>query len=452
VKMPLVAIVGAPNLGKSTLFNRLVGWRKAIVTDEPGVTRDRNYGEVRDEQYPFRLVDTGGLTPRTAAPFAGEIMEQAEAAIDEAACVVFLVDARAGATAVDHEVAAWLRRKGKPIILVANKADTPTKDDLAHDLYDLHLGEAIPVSAAHGRGMDLLLEAVAERIADEFAGAVDSLTAEENGDEGEEPEHAIRLAIVGRPHVGKSSVLNRLLGEDRVMVSDVAGTTRDSIDTELTHGDRTYRVIDTAGIRRKGRVRLSAEASSVVLARKSMERADVAILVLDGSEPFTAQDAHIAGYARDAMTPTAVLVNKWDLLDEREQAAKDWTEEIRYKLKFAKEVPVLFGSALTGQRIIKLLDLATSLYAQAGIRIPTAELNRWIQEVAKMERAAPARGRSIRLFYGTQTGSHPPSIVLFCNDPRHVHFSLERFLRNNLRERFGFGAAPIRLRFKGRRE
>ncbi len=451
MNMPLVAIVGAPNIGKSTLFNRLVGWRKAIVTDEPGVTRDRNYGEVRDEQYPFRLVDTGGLTPRTAAPFAAEITAQAEAAIAEAACVLFLVDARAGATAVDREVAAWLRRKGRPIILVANKADTPGKDDLAHDLYDLGLGEAIPVSAAHGRGMDLLLEAVAERIASEFAAAIGSITGE-GEEEDTEPEVPIRVSIVGRPNVGKSSVLNRLLGEDRVMVSAVAGTTRDSIDTELTHGDRTYRFIDTAGIRRKGKVRLSAEASSVLLARRSMERADVAILVVDASEPFTAQDAHIAGYARDALKPTAVLVNKWDLLDEREQAAKNWTEEIRYKLKFAKEVPILFGSALTGQRIVKLFDLAATLYAQAGIRIPTTELNRWIQEVAKMERAAPARGRSIRLFYGTQTGSHPPSIVLFCNDARHVHFSLERFLRNNLRERFGFGAAPIRLRFRSRRE
>jgi len=397
-------------------------------------------------------VDTGGLTPSTAAPFAGEIMEQAEAAIDEAACVVFVVDARAGASAVDHEVAAWLRRKGKPIILVANKADTPTKDDLVHDLYGLHLGEAIPISAAHGRGMDLLLEALAERIASEFSDAVDYRAAEEQPAEGVEQVPPIRIAIVGHPNVGKSSILNCLLGEDRVMVSDVAGTTRDSIDTELIHDGRTYRVIDTAGIRRKGKVRLSAEASSVVLARKSMERADVAILVLDGSEPFTAQDAHIAGYARDALKPMAVMVNKWDLLDEREQAAKDWTEEIRYKLKFTKEVPILFGSALTGQRVIKLLDLATTLYDQAGIRISTPELNRWVQDVAKMERAAPARGRSIRLFYGTQTGVHPPSIVLFCNDPRHVHFSLERFLRNNLRERFGFGAAPVRLRFKGRRE
>lgn len=449
MNMPLVAIVGAPNIGKSTLFNRLVGWRKAIVTDEPGVTRDRNYGVVRDEDYPFRLVDTGGLTPSTAMPFAGEIMIQAEAAIEEAACVVFLVDARAGATAVDHEVAAWLRRKGRPIILVANKADTPSKDDLAHDLYDLGLGEAIPVSAAHGRGMDLLLEAVAERIA---PGTVDAGSTVDDQHDRPEEETPIRVAIIGRPNVGKSSVLNQLLGEDRVMVSDVAGTTRDSIDTELTRDGRSYRLIDTAGIRRKGRVRLSAEASSVVLARRSLQRADVAILVLDGSEPFTAQDAHIAGYARDALKPTAVLVNKWDLLGEREQAAKDWTEEIRYKLKFAKEVPILFGSALTGQRIVKLLDLATTLYAQAGIRIPTSELNRWVQDVAKMERAAPARGRSIRLFYGTQTGSHPPSIVLFCNDARHVHFSLERFLLNNLRERFGFGAAPIRLRFRSRRE
>jgi GTP-binding protein len=285
MQMPLVAIIGAPNIGKSTLFNRLVGWRKAIVTNEPGVTRDRNYGVVRDEQYPFRLVDTGGLTPSTAAPFSGEIMEQAEAAIDEAACVVFMVDARTGATAVDHEVAAWLRRKETPIVLVANKTDTPSKDDLVHDLYDLGLGEAIPVSAAHGRGIDLLLEAVEERIGP-GTGSPARDVEEIDEDDLSAVEPPIRVAIVGRPNVGKSSVLNRLLGEDRVMVSDVPGTTRDSIDTELIREGRTYRVIDTAGMRRKGRIKLSAEASSVVLARKSMERADVAILVLDGSEPL----------------------------------------------------------------------------------------------------------------------------------------------------------------------
>ena len=444
--MPLVAIVGAPNIGKSTLFNRLVGWRKAIVTDEPGVTRDRNYGEVRDERFPFRLIDTGGLTPSHAAPFAAEIMEQASVAIQEAACVIFLVDAVSGATAVDREVATWLRKQGPPILLAANKADTPGKDDLVHDLYDLGLGEAIPVSAAHGRGMESLLEAVTEILGDRIE------TGEEPASTGEsvsDPE--IRIAIIGRPNVGKSSVLNRLLGEDRVMVSDRAGTTRDAIDTVLTHEGRRYRLIDTAGIRRSGRVKLSAEASSVLLARRSMERADVAILVLDGSEPFTAQDAHIAGYARDAFRPTLVLVNKWDLVEEREQAAKDWSEEIRFKLKFAKEVPILYGSALTGQRILKILEIARRLYTCAGIQVSTRELNRWLQKVATLERAAPARGRSIRLFYATQTGTHPPSFLLFCNHPKHVHFSLERFLKNSLRETYGFGPAPIRLRFKGRR-
>ena len=448
MSLPLVAIVGAPNIGKSTLFNRLVGWRKAIVTNEPGVTRDRNYGEVRDERFPFRLVDTGGLTPRTSAPFAGEIMAQADAAIGEASCIVFLVDATAGATAVDHEVAAWLRRKGTPILLAANKADTPGKDDLVHDLYDLGLGSAIPVSAAHGRGMDDLLEAVAEILGPQELQEEPSVEAEPM----EQADPEIRIAIIGRPNVGKSSVLNRLLGVERVMVSDVAGTTRDSIDTRLTHGGHKYCLIDTAGIRKKGKVKLSAEASSVLLARRSMERADVAILVLDGAEPFTAQDAHIAGYSRDAMRPTLVLVNKWDLVDEREQAAKDWAEEIRYKLKFSKEVPILFASALSGQRIVNILEIARQLYAYAGIRVSTRDLNRWLQKVARMESAAPARGRSIRLFYATQTGVHPPSFLLFCNDAKHVHFSLERFLKNNLRETFGFGPAPIRIRFKGRRE
>jgi GTP-binding protein len=444
VALPLVAIVGAPNIGKSTLFNRLVGWRKAIVTDEPGVTRDRNYGEVTRGPVPFRVVDTGGLTPSTSAPFAREIEDQASEALNEAACVLFMVDARAGATAVDREVAAFLRRRSVPVLVVANKVDSPAQDDLIHELFELGLGQPYPVSAAHGRGVEELLEAVAERLEDGSSAA-----PPDPADETVPPP--LRVAIVGRPNVGKSSILNHLLGEDRVLVSEIPGTTRDAIDTLLERDGMRFLLVDTAGMRRKGKVRLSAEASSVVLARRSMERADVVVLVLDGSRELAAQDAHIAGYAVDAHRPMVVAVNKWDLVDERERAAKDWSERIRHRLRFAKEVPIVLISAKTGQRVERLLDLAGKVHAAGGIRVPTPELNRWLQDVSRSERAAPARGRSIRLYYATQTGVHPPRFVLFCNEPRHVHFSLRRFLLNSLRQRFGFGPAPIKLEFRARR-
>lgn len=440
--LPLVAIVGAPNIGKSTLFNRLVGWRKAIVTDEPGVTRDRNYGEVRRGDVPFRVVDTGGLTPRTAAPFAQEIEQQASEALREAVCVLFMVDGRAGATAVDREVAGFLRRRNVPVILVANKIDSEAQDSLVHDLYELGLGDPVPVSAAHGRGVEELLDTIAGFLPEKSQ-------AEPVGEDEGGP---LRVAIVGRPNAGKSSILNSLLGEERVMVSEIPGTTRDAIDTLVEREGRLFLLVDTAGIRRKGKVRLSAEASSVLLARRSMERADVVILVLDGSRELAAQDAHIAGYGVDAYRPMVVAVNKWDLVEEREQAARDWEERVRHRLRFAKEVPVLLVSAKTGQRVSRLLDVAVRLHAAAGIRVPTPELNRWLQDVARAERARPARGRSIRLFYATQKGTHPPHFVLFCNDPAHVHFSLRRFLANSLRERFGFGPAPIRLEFRARRK
>ena len=436
---PLVAIVGAPNIGKSTLFNRLVGWRKAIVTDEPGVTRDRNYGEVADAPTPFRLVDTGGLTPSDAAPFARDIERHADVALDEAACVLFVIDARAGTTAVDREVADYLRRKGVPVVLVANKVDTPAREDLIWELHELGLGDPVPVSAEHGLGIGDLLDAIAV------------VLGEPDGDEPErEPDNEIRVALVGRPNVGKSSILNRLLGEDRVLVSDIPGTTRDAIDTRLEIDGRQYLLVDTAGLRRRGKTRMSAEASSVVLAKRSIERCRVAVLVLDATQPFAAQDAHVAGFVQDAGRPVVVAVNKWDLVEGREQQAKEWLETVHDRLRFVHESPMVLVSAKTGQRIGRILDHVDACYAAAGIRVSTPELNRWLQGIARAERSAPARGRSIRLFYATQTGVHPPTFTLFCNDPQFVHFSFERHLINGLREQFGFGAAPIRLKFRTR--
>jgi GTP-binding protein len=445
VSYPLVAIVGAPNVGKSTLFNRLVGRRHAIVTDEPGVTRDRLYREVLDGSRPFRLVDTGGLTPRTAAPFAREIEDQASRALDEAALVLFVVDGRAGASALDREIADMLRRRGVAPILLANKIDAPTLEPLVHDLHDLGFGQALPVSAEHGLGIEALLDAIAGQL--DASGAALEVEDDEAGAAGE-----IRVAIVGRPNVGKSSILNRLVGEDRMLVSDVAGTTRDSVDTRLEVDGRRFLLVDTAGLRRRGKARLAAEVFSVDRARKSIQRADVAVLVLDADAGFAAQDAHIAGFVKDAFRPLVVAVNKWDLLEDREVAAKDWEEEVRYHLRFAKEAPMVLVSAKTGQRVIKLLDHVVRVHEAAGRRVATPELNDWLQRVARTERGAPAAGRSIRLFYATQTGIRPPRFVLFCSNPQRVHFSMRRYLENSLRTEFGFGPAPIKIEFRSRRE
>ncbi|ANM28859.1 hypothetical protein ABI59_03415 [Acidobacteria bacterium Mor1] len=461
---PIVAIVGAPNVGKSTLFNRLIGRRQAIVTPQAGVTRDRQYGHVEAPWGSFRLIDTGGLTPGEDAPFQKEIEQQAELALSEADLMLFLVDARAGGTAFDQELAARLRKHPLPLILVANKVDSERQEPLVDALYELGLGGAIPISAEHGVGIDELLDAVGEHLADRIeeaaaeepaapeieapAETVDEEPAREPGP----PAEGIRVAIVGRPNVGKSSILNRLLGEERVMVSDIAGTTRDSIDTVLELDGRRYILIDTAGMRRRGRPKEAVEVFSVNRARKAIERADVTVLVLDGSEEFAAQDAHIAGYVVDAHKPMVVAINKWDLLEDREQKAKDWEEKIRWRLRFVKEAPLMLISAKTGQRVDKLMDHVDRLYACAGIRVPTPELNRWLQRISRAEQGAPAKGRSVRLLYAAQTGVHPPTFTLFCNDPRKIHFSLERHLQNSLRENFGFGNAPIRLFFRARRD
>lgn len=438
---PLVAIVGAPNVGKSTLFNRLVGRRKSLVTDEPGVTRDRLYGEARAVPKPFRLVDTGGLR-WDDVPFGKEILLQADAALDEARVVLFVVDARSGATALDADVAAFLRRRGVSTLLVANKIDDERHEGTIHDLHRLGLGEPIPVSAEHGRGMDALIEEIASRL-----DAAPAVTAEEDD------ASAIKIAIVGRPNVGKSSLLNRLVGEERMLVSDIPGTTRDAVDTRLVLPDgRRYRLVDTAGMRRRGRVHETAESLSVMQARHAIERADVVVLVLDGSEPLTAQDTHIAGYALDALRPVVIAVNKWDVVEGRERRAKEWAEDVRVRLKFLKDVPVVFVSAKTGQRVVQILTRVDAVYADASRTVTTPEINRWLQEEAERERRSPAKGGSIRLFYATQTGVRPPRFVLFCNDARRIHFSIRRRLENSLRARFGFGAAPLRLTFRSRRE
>ncbi len=443
--MPLgaVVIVGAPNVGKSTLFNRLVRRRTAIVTAEPGATRDRLYGEIPSSGAPIRVVDTGGLTGSPGSPLESGIAAQVQAAIEEADLAIFVVDVRTGPSPVDREIATMLRRRSLPVLVVANKADSTAQEALAAEFYDLGLGDPIPVSAIHGSGIDQLLDEILVRLhrpgVPQPMGPV------------EPPAPSVRVALVGRPNVGKSSLLNRLLGEERHLVSELPGTTRDPVDTLLVRGQRRYVLVDTAGIRRKGRVHHESEILAVQRAEAAIRRCDVAVLVLDASEGFAAQDAHIAGYALEARKPIVVAVNKWDVLDQREEKAKEWSLTIRERLKFLRNAPVIFVSAATSQRVAKILDLVDTMHAAAGIRVPTPELNRWLQRAAHRERSSPAVGRSVRLLYTTQTGTHPPRFVIFCSDPQRVHFSLRRQLENSLRAEFGFGGAAIRLQFRGRR-
>jgi len=437
----LVAIVGAPNVGKSTLFNRLVGRRQAIVTDEPGVTRYRLYGEVRDVSCPLRLVDTGGLTPNTAAPFAREIEQQAGVALAEASVILFVVDVRAGATAFEDDIARMLRRRRDSVIVVANKVDAEKVADRVHEFHRLGLGEPFPVSAEHGLGFEPLLEEIVSR-----AAAAEPIVP----DEADRPA-PLRVAIFGRPNVGKSSLLNRLAGEERVLVSDIPGTTRDAIDSLVELDGRAYLLIDTAGLRRRGRARLAAERFSVARARRNIGRCDVALLILDAEAGFAAQDAHIAGYITEAHKPMIVAVNKWDLIGDREEQAKQWEERVRHRLRFAKQVPMLLISAKTGQRVTRVLELADELQAYGAKRVRTPELNVWLHEVAGSMVHGGPRGPSLRLYYATQVGSHPPNFVVFCNDPRKVHFSFRRYLENSLRDRFEFAGSPLRITFRRRR-
>src|SRR6266516_1178537 len=462
---PLVAIVGRPNVGKSTFFNRMIGERVAIVEDLPGTTRDRIYGDTDWNGREFTLIDTGGLELGPGIPVGqvgldgqpGDIMKnvrsQAELAIEEADVIVFMVDARAGITAADDEVADLLRRTRKPVILAANKADNAERRQDAVEFYSLGLGEPIVLSAIQGTGTGDLLDEIVEALppADE--------------EEELEDEDVSRVAIVGRPNVGKSSLLNAILGTQRAIVSDVPGTTRDAIDTEVEFQGRKLRLIDTAGIRRRGRVGPGIEKFSVLRSTRAIERSDVALLIIDASEGLAAQDTHIAGEIQEQAKGVVVVVNKWDLAqaqrreeregnfprtDEEIESAEAYRRIIAEGLKFIPYAPIVFASAKTGYHVQTLLETVLNVADMRYLRVPTSRLNELVQEAVRRHSPPITNNKALKIYYATQTRVNPPTFVFFVNDPQAVHFSYERYLENRLREAFGFKGTAIRLFFRPR--
>ena len=437
---PIVAIVGRPNVGKSTLFNRYAGHRRALVDDTPGVTRDRIAEEIQVGTRRVLLVDTAGLDPEPDSALDSAVQGQARAALELADAILFVVDGRAGLVPQEREIARRLQRTQKPVAVAVNKIDTPKHADLVGEFYALGLERVQGVSAEHGRGAWDLLEELVAAIPPSEAPAADA------------PAHeAIRIALVGRPNVGKSLLLNRLVGEDRVVVSDLPGTTRDAIDVSLTVGAEHFVFVDTAGIRRPGRRDRLAERGSALMAIRAIERAEVTLVVMDGDEGFRDQDAHLLGLVRERGCACALLVNKFDLVGERARALD---QELERRLRGMSDVPLLHVSARTGKGVGRVLGLARRLAAAARREIPTPELNRWLQDaVTKHEPAMAQRGprrRPMKFFYATQTAMRPPTFLLFCTEPEAVQPAYRRFLENQLRERFDFSGVPVRLRLRKR--
>lgn len=466
--LPLVAIVGRPNVGKSTLFNRLIGQRRAIVGDEPGITRDRIYGEAEWVGQRFSVVDTGGIVPDDDAIIPANILKQAGFAIAEASALIWVVDVRQGITPLDEELARLLRSTGKPILVAANKTEAARLEREAAEFYQFGFTEVFPISAEQGIGFGEMLDAVVEITREKSALQTREVTqlygrAEESDgatEAGEtpavpvEPEaRAIRLAIIGRPNVGKSSLLNKLLGKERAIVSAIPGTTRDAVDTLLETPEQAFRLIDTAGIRRKGKTDQMTEKLAVIMARKSMERADVALVMIDAEEGVTALDANIAGYAHDAGCSILIIVNKWDALkDKKTGTPAEFERGLRDRMKFLDWAPVITVSALTGQRVDKILALAVRANEARNRRIPTAQLNQFFERAISQPQGggapAPVKGGVSRLHvqYLTQIGVRPPTFVVFtAGGKAGLHFSYERYVYNQLREEFDFFATPLRI-------
>ncbi|HET9410164.1 MAG TPA: ribosome biogenesis GTPase Der [Candidatus Sulfotelmatobacter sp.] len=478
---PLVAIVGRPNVGKSTLFNRIVGSRRAIVGDEPGITRDRLYGDAEWRGRQFRIVDTGGIIPDENDLIPSEIFRQARLAIDEAAAIVLVIDGRSEIAGPDLELASLLRKTGRPLFLAVNKVDSEKQNSLIDDFHRLGIRQMFPVSAEHGRGVDDLLDEVLKV----FPSGVDAPSLPRSLRQGWESDTEptndqrsteVRVAIIGHPNVGKSTLLNVLTGSDRAIVSPIPGTTRDAVDEVLQRGERTFRFIDTAGIRRKGKTRLMAEKLSVVMARKHLESADIALLVIDATEGVSQLDAAIAGYAHESGRSVIIVVNKWDLWQETgagshargEQPSRKssrtgasaphkqmqhdragYEQRLRYELKFLNYAPVVFVSAKSGKGVQKIFPLLEQVAAERYKRIPTGEMNRFLAHIDFDRASVPARQR-IKILYMTQASVAPPTFVLFTDRAVKLHFSYARFLENQIRRAFGFVGAPIWIKNRAR--
>jgi GTP-binding protein len=436
---PLVAIVGRPNVGKSTLFNRLIGERRAIVLDIPGVTRDRHYGDTEWGGHSFTVVDTGGFEPEAIEGVVASMREQALMAVEDAAVVIFVVDGREGLLPADEEVAEILRRRTKNVIYAVNKIDGMKQIGLVADFYNMGAGEVLPISAEHGRSVNRLLDLVVEMLP-------------EQPPEPELDESITRIALIGRPNVGKSTLANRLIGQDRMIVDSVAGTTRDAIDLPLMHDDKEYLLIDTAGLRRRrGIRRFSSESFSVTRTIKAIDRCHVAVVMIDAVEGPTEQDARILGLAVDRGRAIVLVVNKWDALPNKEtKTAQRFTEQLRDTFNFATFAPVLYMSGLTGQRVHKLMGFVDKVRAAHQTRIGTGPLNRWLELALIKHHPPTSKSKRLRLYYATQVRIAPPTIVLSCNDPEAVHFSYKRYLINQFRESFDVEGTPVRLIFKGK--
>lgn len=436
---PIVAIVGRPNVGKSTLFNQIGKKRISIVDDMPGVTRDRIYLDAVWLGKPFVMIDTGGIEFSGDDKILSSMRDQAKLAMDEADVIVFVVDGRTGLTTSDEEVGKMLRTTKKPVILAVNKIDSPKQDNDIYEFYNLGLGDPIPIAAANALNLGDLLDAVVAAFPD-------------NSDEDEESDE-IHIAVIGRPNVGKSSLVNTLLGEERVIVSDIPGTTRDAIDTHFKKDDIKFTLIDTAGMRRKAHIDEAIEHYSVLRSLRAIDRSDVVLMVINAVEGITDQDTKIAGYAHDSGKGVILVVNKWDIYENKdEKSTLRFTEDLREKIGFLQYAPVIYISALTGQRVHRITDLAKYVADQQSMRIKTSVLNELLRDAIAINPPPSYKGKPLKVLFMTQAGIKPPKFIIFVNDPELMHFSYLRFLENKIRETFGFEGAPLKLIVRGRKE
>ena len=430
--LPVVAVVGRPNVGKSTLFNKLIGQRLSIVEDTPGVTRDRIYSRCEWGDHTFMLVDTGGIEPKEDDKLLTLMRQQAELAITHADVIIFVTDLRSGVTANDYAVAEMLQKSGKPVVLAVNKCDALGEPPMElYEFYNLGIGEPYPISSVHGHGTGDMLDAVIAQFPE--------------GDLGDYPEEDIRVAVIGKPNAGKSSLINRIAGEERVIVSDVAGTTRDATDTVITRGEQRYVFIDTAGIRKKSKITERVEHFSVLRAYMAVDRADVCIIMIDGTEGFTEQDSKVAGYAHEQGKACIVAVNKWDAVEKNDKTMQEYRTKLEQDFSFMSYVPFIFISAKTGQRVEKLFDMIRQVHEQNCMRISTGMLNDVLAYAVARVQPPSDKGRRLKIYYMTQASSKPPTFVMFVNRADLFHFSYQRYIENQIRTNFGLEGTPVRF-------